>query len=198
MATLSKADLNSIVGQRYKDAAFSDSLKKSVTAEKLQAQRYDIFLSHSSLDRDTVLQLNYLLEEVYGFEVFVDWIEKPELDRTRVTPETAEQIRDAMDRSETLVYAVSESSAVSTWMPWELGYSDARHGRVAVLPISGLVTTAAAYANQQFVGLYPVIDIEKIGSTSKRVLWVNDRQNSRRYAQLQHWKQTGRLNDHPN
>jgi hypothetical protein len=197
MALLAREELNRLVGQAYKSAAFTDSLKKSVIAEKQEPrQSYDVFLSHSYLDREPVLQVNYLLEDVLGFDVFVDWIEMPDLDRSAVNQDTAATLRDVMNRCATLVYAVSVISSTSKWMPWELGYSDARHGRVAVLPIADVATTYAAYRDQEFVGLYPYIDIEN-DDDGKRHLWVNSPVDSKTYAKLQHWRQTGRLTYHP-
>ena len=164
MPLLSKSELNGIVGSAYKSATFSESLRKSMQVERAEGatkslQKYDIFLSHSYLDKDTILQLNYLLEEILHLEVFVDWIEKPELDRDSVTPETAAEIRSAMDRSAALLYAYSVNAYESKWMPWELGYSDAKHGRVAVLPMTNIVTEYEKYEGSEYVGLYPFVRI---------------------------------------
>jgi len=137
-------------------------------------------------------QVNSLLEDKYGLDVFVDWIEKPHLDRSKVTTETAIELRDVMDRSKSLVYVTSEKSKSSIWMPWELGYSDAKHGRVAVLPIS----SNSKYENQEFVGLYPYIDRakDKDGNYS---LWVNDSKDAAYYAKFKIWLKNGKLPMHP-
>lgn len=196
MPLLSKTELNNLVGQSYKSATFSKSLNESEKLERVDGTtEYDIFLSHSYLDKETIFQLNYLLEEEMGLEVFVDWIEKPELDRSEVTPETASELRDAMDRSASLVYAISANSSASKWMPWELGYSDAKHGRVAILPITSAMTTAIAYQSQEFVGLYPYIDIADMQSGG-RYLWVNDPNDWRNYALFKSWRNSGQLIRH--
>jgi hypothetical protein len=186
MPLLSKSELNRLVGQEYQSVKFSKSLEKAVTDEIDHKKTYDVFLSHSYLDRETVFKLNYLLEERLGLDVFVDWIENPDLDRSQVTPETAAQLRGVMDRCKTLVYAISANSAGSKWMPWELGYSDARHGRVAVLPISDYQSTTAAYMNQEFLGLYPYIDIDD-SVNGNRYLWIKDPQNRHKYALFHFW-----------
>ncbi len=198
MAYLSKSDLNRVVGQKYTSAPFSEAMRIAATKEKINKYTtYDIFLSHSILDRETILQINYLLEEELGLSVFVDWIEMPELDRTKVTPETADQLRTVMGRCGSLIYAISANSSTSKWMPWELGYSDAKHGRVAVLPIADASATLAAYSNQEFVGLYPYVDAETIltgyGGTNLR---VKDWQDNTRYADLKSWRRDGRLIKH--
>ena len=196
MPLLSKSELSSLVGQSYKSATFSKSLSESKILERVDGtKKYDIFLSHSSLDKETIFQLNYLLEEKLGLEVFVDWIEKPELDRTVVTPETALELRDAMDRSTSLVYAISANSSESKWMPWELGYSDAKHGRVAVLPITDYKVTAEAYKSQEFIGLYPYINIAD-AQGGGRHLWVHDPRDWNKYSKFQYWRSGGGLINH--
>jgi hypothetical protein len=54
-----------------------------------------------------------------------------------------------MDKSASLLYAVSDNSSESKWMPWELGYSDALHGRVAVVPITDQETATESYRPDQ-------------------------------------------------
>ncbi len=56
---------------------------------------FDIFLSHSKLDGDLVLGVKSVLESV-GKTVYVDWIDDPLLDRSNVTPKTAEKLRMRM------------------------------------------------------------------------------------------------------
>lgn len=175
---------------------------KSMTdaaAERSADKEYDVFLSHSYSDRETILQVNYFLEEMMGLDVFVDWIEKPALDRSAVTPKTAAEMRDVMDRCATLIFAVSTTSSTSKWMPWELGYSDAKHGRVAVLPIADSASTVVAYRNQEFVGIYPYIEYDpKSGDNSgNKYLWVHDPLNPRTYSLFSNWKRTGILSNHP-
>lgn len=107
MPVLTKSDLNRIVGQSYKSAEFSQSIRKAVNLERLssdsQKQKYDVFLSHSYLDKEIILQVNYFMEEILGLDVYVDWIEDPDLDRGNVTPETANRVREVMSRCSSLV-----------------------------------------------------------------------------------------------
>lgn len=180
MARLTKADLNALTrGRTY--------LKDFSSTRVAQSDTYDIFLSHSYLDKETIQQLNYLLEDELGFSVYVDWIENSGLDRRNVSPGTAAELRSAMDRSRTLLYAISSKSSSSKWMPWELGYSDAKHGRVAVLPIDDIEQTITAYSTQEFVALYPVVEYEFPLGANKKILWVFDRNNRSRYTPLKDW-----------
>jgi hypothetical protein len=193
MAYLSTTDLDNIVGDAYKRAP----LKKAVTAETDSTKRYDIFLSHSRLDEKVIRQINYWLEEKLGFDVYLDCIEDPYGDNAVVTPSTAAHLRDVMNRCSSIIYAVSVNSASSKWMPWELGYSDATHGRVAVLPLMNTASVAVAYQNQEFVGLYPYVDIDTIQGTSNRVLWIRSPVDQKLYALLENWQKTGRFNRLP-
>lgn len=196
MSPIKKRDLDRVVGQKHLLQSHKDRLQKSVVNERLAKfndVRYDVFLSHCFLDRETVFQLNYLMEEKLGLEVYVDWIEDPELSRDNVSPETAAHVREVMKRCSSLVYAVSRNSASSKWMPWELGYSDGIHGRVAVLVIDDGRTTLQAYQNQEFVGIYPFVDLAAALNATNEVLWVNDVKSSKKYARLENWARDGKL-----
>src|SRR5947209_7092377 len=102
-------------------------LREFATKSLQSDDSFDIFLSHRYFDADEILALKSSFED-FGFSVFVDWIEVPGLDRGKVTKETADYLREAMNRSSSLLYAASDNSSDSKWMPWELGYSDALHG----------------------------------------------------------------------
>ena len=181
MAFLSKSDLNRIVGASSKYSRIVKGVTDAALEQSSNNKQYDIFLSHSYSDRETVLQVNYFLEEVMGLDVFVDWIEKPNLDRSSVTPRTATEMRDVMNRCATLVFVISTTSSSSKWMPWELGYSDAKHGRVAVLPIADSASVVATYRNQEFVGIYPYIEVDPKSDTSgQKYLWVHDPLNAKK------------------
>jgi hypothetical protein len=123
--------------------------------------RFDIFLSHCVADADVIAGVKALLEE-QGHRVYVDWLVDKQLDRSRVTPETADILRRRMRSSDSLLFATSDSSPNSKWMPWELGYFDGlRQGRIAVLPL--VSHRGAAFRGQEYLGLYPVV--ERLTST---------------------------------
>jgi hypothetical protein len=123
---------------------------------------FDIFLSHSYIDAEVdssaLLGLKLLLNSM-GFSVYVDWITDRQLNRTRVSAKTARLLRRRMDKSNSLLFATSETSARSIWMPWELGYMDALTGRVAIVP---LVEHRSAdyepFKGQEYLGIYPFVD----------------------------------------
>ncbi|KQK26091.1 hypothetical protein AR438_10950 [Chryseobacterium aquaticum] len=107
---------------------------KKTFSTKNSNQQFDIFLSHSFLDRYEVYGLYRELTSM-GFSVYVDWIVDSDLDRTNVTKATAELIRNRMRNSKSLLLAISTNAAISKWMPWELGYVDGNTRKCAIVPV---------------------------------------------------------------
>jgi hypothetical protein len=148
---------------------------------------FDIFLSHRFLDARYVLMLRDYLQGL-GYSVFVDWIEKPELDREKVTKTTAAYLRRIMGKSDSLLFAVSENSLESRWMPWELGYFDGSGGRVAIVPITERATESETYRGQEYLGLYPYVTMQQDTSGRNR-LWVN--RSASKYVTFEEWVEEG-------
>jgi hypothetical protein len=134
----------------YSTAA--EVLRKSARS----AGPFDIFLSHSFYDAELVLGVRAILQRA-GKSVYVDWIDDPELDRSRVSMRTAARLRDRMIQCRSLIYAATKASATSKWMPWELGYFDGRKGpeAVAIMP---LVAYQGENLGQEYLGLYPTVE----------------------------------------
>ncbi|MDE3721377.1 toll/interleukin-1 receptor domain-containing protein [Nocardiopsis sp. N85] len=118
---------------------------------------FDVFLSHSFQDAQVILGLRGLLSD-QGLRVYVDWVDDPELDRSRVSSATAARLRQRMQQSRSLIYATSRAARKSRWMPWELGYFDGiRDGsRVSILPVDG--DGLSAFDGEEYLGLYRVIE----------------------------------------
>ncbi len=116
---------------------------------------YDVFLSHSYDDARVVKVIKEMLEES-GYKVYVDWLEDKHLDREIVTSRTASVLRNRMDRCASLIYLTSQSAESSVWMPWELGYMDAKTGKVAVAPI---LEDDEQFEGREYLGLYPYFDL---------------------------------------
>jgi hypothetical protein len=114
---------------------------------------YDIFLSHSHEDAELVAGAKEILE-AEGLKVYVYWIEDNA--SAPVTAATAANLRNRMNHCATMIYASSQSSPTSRWMPWELGYFDGRKpGHVAIMPLPASSTT---FAGQEYLKLYPNIE----------------------------------------
>lgn len=136
--------------RRIANPAAKRELRESALRRLNSGARFDVFLSHSFIDAPYVLLLRDYLESL-GYSIFVDWIERPELDREKVTKRTASYLRQVMDKCDSLLFAVSENSTASTWMPWELGYFDGKGGRIAMAPITDRKTTSETYRGQEYL-----------------------------------------------
>jgi hypothetical protein len=152
-----KAEARDFASTKIQKSATRDS--RRILREAVQAATnediFDIFLSHASHDSDLILGVKGLLESL-GFRVYVDWVDDPQLDRSKVSKESADLLRRRMRQSKSLVWAATEAASDSKWMPWELGYFDGfKPNQVAILP---LVNNASdTFKGQEYLDLYPVI-----------------------------------------
>lgn len=154
MAFLTLDRARAASGYRGYPSLAAVELRKAAAAST--TARFDVFLSHSRLDAEVILGVKRLLEQ-RRLSVYVDWLEDPQLDRSRVTPATAEVLRTRMQQSSSLIFATSETSPNSKWMPWELGYFDGiRHGHIGILPL--VESAATRFVGQEYLGLYPLIE----------------------------------------
>lgn len=134
-------------------------------------QTFDIFLSHSYADAKLVLDLKDFLE---GFDtsVYVDWIDDRQLDRSNVNARTAAQLRRRMNKCKALLFATTQNSSTSIWMPWELGYFDGKKGRVAVIPLTARKEYGNSFKGQEYLGLYPYV-VRDHSDRGEDLLWVH-------------------------
>lgn len=150
--------------------------------ESLKQKAFDIFLSHSTRDAKKVAGLKLLIEDM-GYSVYVDWIEDPHLDRSKVKKETALLLQERMKSCKSLIYAFSENSGESKWMPWELGYFDGLKDKVAVLPISN--KNGDTFSGTEYLGIYYYVTVDIINNTNKETLWI--RESSSKYIVFESW-----------
>jgi hypothetical protein len=113
-------------------------------------------VSHARRDELAVRAFRDKLSALPGMVTFVDWIDAPERDRTHVTEQTAEWLRTKMRQSKAMVLLLSENSAGSFWVQWELGYFDALRGRVVLVPLTQ--DARDAIRQQEYFGLYEMVD----------------------------------------
>ncbi|MCM1539980.1 MAG: toll/interleukin-1 receptor domain-containing protein [Blautia sp.] len=147
-----------------------------------EANKYDVFLSHSSLDKTLILSLVDLFVDA-GYAVYVDWIEDTELDRSHVTQQTAETLKKRMNASQGLAYVSTVNISSSKWCPWELGYFDGKKSnRCCILPIM----EAGEFKGQEYLGLYPYLRYDQEGDSPDKEFLVYD-QKSNRHITLRDW-----------
>lgn len=148
--------------------------------------KFDVFLSHSSLDHDEVIILVQLFNKS-GYSVYVDWIYDKQLDRSNVTAKTADTLRMRMQQSKGLSYLATSNASQSKWCPWELGYFDGRSkARCCILPV--LDYEVSTYKGQEYLGLYPYLQYAKYANSDKYDFWVYA-QDSSKYVLLKSWLQ---------
>ena len=87
----------------------AEQLIVEASATYTTTKTYDIFLSHSVRDAELILGMKGTLEDL-GYSVYVDWIEDPQLDRTKVTSATADKLRQRMNSSKSLFYVTTANS----------------------------------------------------------------------------------------
>jgi hypothetical protein len=117
---------------------------------------FDIFLSHCFSDLDYVLGLKNTIEKM-GYSVYTDWDADSDLNRRAVTSDTASILRQRMKHSRCVFYAVSGNSSESKWMPWELGYGDGLHSKVAIVPVTDRGQDSEDYRGLEYLGLCPYV-----------------------------------------
>ena len=123
--------------------------------------------------------------EEQGHKVYVDWIDDAQLNRRHVTSKTADVLRRRMRASESMIFATSDSSPNSKWMPWELGYFDGlRQGRIAVLPL--VETRTDNFQGQEYLGLYPVV--ERLQQTGINQAFVTKGKGTNTYIDLRSFR----------
>lgn len=173
MSTFTVGDIRSRAKQQPQVRTFQKTaasiLNEAVKAQTITRQ-YDIFLSHAFKDAELILGIKLKLED-HGYSVYVDWIDDPQLDRTKVSRVTAKLLRQRMNCCKCLFYSTTESSSESKWMPWECGFVDGEKGKSAILPVTQNATND--YKGQEYLGIYPFIT-EDQGKDGKTRLYVNE------------------------
>lgn len=159
------------------------------------SKKFDIFLSHSFLDKAEVQGLYQELTD-FGYSVYVDWIVDPYLDRTNVTKESATLVRERMRNSKTLLLAISTSATMSKWIPWELGYVDGNTNKCAIIPVSMDSIPPKSFKGSEYLILYPFIKKLPLKDTNADKLWVIESEYS--YSQFGLWFSTGLIKENRN
>ncbi len=160
MSLLTESSLRSKANAAYRHFQKSNASeilmehKKAYTALK----RYDIFLSHAYLDAELILGIKTYFED-QGYTIYVDWIDDPMLDRTKVDKSTALLLKERMSSCRSLLYAFTQNSINSKWMPWELGFFDGFDGKVCVIPIAKGQTTESYNIGVEYLDVYPYFEV---------------------------------------
>ena len=145
---------------------------------------YDLFLSHSYLDKKLVLTLVDLFTKA-GYYIYVDWIEDIHLDRSNVTASTAKFIKTRIKQCKGLSYISTSNIVSSKCCPWELGVADGLHnGKACILPV---INQGESYNGQEYLELYPYIEYAQRSSDNVYDFWVYDPKDRNKYVILSDW-----------
>lgn len=155
---------------------------------------YDLFISHSFLDKKLILTLINLFNKA-GYSVYVDWINDPNLDRDNVSSKTANVIKKRIANCKGLSYIATRNIVNSKWCPWELGLADGRlNGRSCILPV--MKEKSTTFRGVEYLGIYPFIEYDKIIGEDKYEFWVVDQNDSSKYNILRKWLNGDSLQKH--
>jgi hypothetical protein len=172
----------------FSKAVLNESLsakEKYGLGGELDELEFDIFLSHSYLDKKTVYGV-YKDFEMLGYKTYVDWIVDPSLDRDNITKATAEKLRLRMKQSKCLIYATSSNIVASQWMPWELGYMDGlKKSKVAVFPLLEDYEDDTDIELPKYLELYFTCSKEITNTSRREILWINE--SRRKYIDFNSW-----------
>lgn len=163
--------------------AMQDSRLYPLKEDFNQFTKYDLFISHSFKDKEKIIGLRELFEEC-GYVVYIDWIDDKNLNRNNVTQETAEIIKSRINASKGLAYIATDNITNSKWCPWELGLADGMKNRACILPV---ISGISSFKGQEYLGMYPYLDYEKVKYTNRYEFFVNSNIDIQTYITLREW-----------
>lgn len=175
------------------DKAIERKITSNVSLERLLEQScetfsmqnvFDLFISHSFLDKNLIATLVSLFNEL-NYSVYVDWLNDLSLDRNKVSSKTASIIKTRIENCRGLAYVATNNIANSKWCPWELGLADGLHnGKSCILPI---MKEANSFKGTEYLGLYPYIEYEKIKGKNSYDFWIVHQEDQQKYLPLRSW-----------
>ena len=92
-----------------------------VVNRALQEGKQTAFLSHSHRDAELAKGLQGFLQS-QGWLVYIDWEDTTM--PSRPNRETAQKIKERINRLDWFLYLATANSSESRWCPWEIGYAD--------------------------------------------------------------------------
>jgi hypothetical protein len=139
---------------------------------KSLSNKKTLFLSHSHEDRDIVEDAIAFLLTI-GIYAYVDWLD-PTMPKT-TSGSTAQKIKERIQLCELFVVLLTENSRESKWVPWELGFADAkkRNQDISIFPIKrNYGTTDSNFDGLEYMQLYQRISLGNLRSTGQDIAAV--------------------------
>lgn len=123
------------------------------------SKRIDVFVSHSSSDKDFVRKVNaFLYYSKGGIHAYVDWQDLSLPRETNVT--TAVMLKNRIKQSKKVIYVVTNESLKSVWCSWEIGYADCHKG-VEDIAILAIKPNNGKWKDNEYLQQYPWIQYEE-------------------------------------
>ncbi len=117
--------------------------------------QFDVFISHSSQDRDFIRKVQlFLLYSKSVDGVYVDW-QDPEMEH-ETDRRTAADLKKRIAHSKKVIYVVTYDSLKSVWCSWEIGYADCEKG-VEDVAILAVRPNNGRWKNHEYLQQYPWI-----------------------------------------
>ena len=148
---ISRSKLLDSFGKSYVTASVLTEARKASWADLRVDGRFDVFLSHSHIDKELIIAFSKMLQSA-GLKVYIDWIIDKNRDGEPVTVKNALRIRERMKQCNSMVYLHTPNAKDSRWCPWEIGYFDAYKSEVSVALIA---ETERSTTGQEYLDLYP-------------------------------------------
>jgi len=162
--------------ENVKTAGATVILENASISKKASSQKCDVFLSHSSKDKDDLPAVIEFLKR-FGVKAYVDKADDDLPKKT--TSETGKIIKNRIAECKKFIVLVSDNSKESKWIPWELGIGDEKKSidNVALLPKSD--DSSSGWPEQEYLGLYPRIVYNTFKGQDSPVWMVLDHHNNK-------------------
>lgn len=141
----------------------ADPVLKKIFLQNLrnaQSENNDVFISHSSRDKDFVENLLVFLRYAKGgINGYVDWIDS-DLPK-KISYLTAERLAERIHGARKFIFVATSNSLKSVWCSWELGYAERDKG------VSGIAILIAKpnngrWEDNEYLQQYPWIEYESL------------------------------------
>lgn len=125
---------------------------------------YDIFLSHSSKDKDLIKKIRQKLEDDLELSVYIDWEEDSGTKRDDI----ADTVKKAMEISNSFLIVKTSNSDESSWVSWETGFYDNKNSNaIGVLLIEDDKLTSETFKHQEYLKNYKLLDPKDLKQFAK-------------------------------
>lgn len=169
--------------------AFSDSTTKTILESAHRLSGSNVFLSHSSKDKELIAGVIEFLEN-HGARVYIDKLDSELPNKT--SAETAQKLKRRISQIPRFIYLVTPKTKDSRWMPWELGLADALLGSrsVAMLPVINSNSKLNLWTEQEYLEIYGRIGRWNFTPTGKYTWLVESPDDRNSATPLTEWLNT--------